>query len=363
MSDTLQNVTIPPNIWVDLYGLTGLAVGTQLTIENVGVCDVHLAVQALQPAPDHTAYNVVKRAPSVNLQNTEGDAGAWAYCQSTTGRLNVSSPAREGFAPVTRSNLHDGFGNPIGSLKGAIDVHTADVHNIPVNDYVHRHISPTTLAAAVTAGDIQMQVVDATDFVIGAYVHMGPIGNTKEPIHPQVTGQDIPGGIVTFDHPIDYDYVLGEDVSVAVVNMVTDSAGATLATPVVYRYRPHNGFVEHITRLLFSIVHTTAADDSKFGGENALPNGIAVRAYVGEQYGSFTNWKNNSDFKLDMFDVEYSDKAGGGQFGTNGRGSFNRIGVVIRLDAAAGDFVEFLVQDPLAVESLKIKMQGHVEGV
>ena len=258
--------------------------------------------------------------------------------------------------------LYDSDGNGIKSLSGAIDVHIADVHNIPVNDYVHRHTSPTTLTAAASAGDLQIQVADATGFTVGQYVHMGPIGNTKEPIHPQITAQDIPGGIVTFDHPIDFDYANGTDVTVAIIDIVTGSAGATLADPVVYTYRPHNGYVEHIERLLFSMVHDTAADDSKFGGENALPNGIVLRAYINGQYGTFTNWKSNADIKLDMFDVEYSDKAGGGKFGTNGRGSFNRIGVVIKLDSANGDFLEFLIQDPQLVNSLKIKMQGHVEG-
>lgn len=259
------------------------------------------------------------------------------------------------------SIIGDG-GGPYKTLKGAVDVHDADVHTIPVNDYVHRHISPTTLAAAVAVGDTQMQVADATGFVVGAYVHMGPITSTKEPIHPQVTVQDIPGGIVTFDRPIDFAYANGSDVSVGIVDMVTGSAGATLTAPVVYIYRPHNGFAEHIERLLFSMIHVSAADDSLFGGEAALPNGIVLRASINGQVGTFTNWKTNSDIKLDMFDVEYTDKAGPGVFGTNGRGSFNRIGVVISLDPATNDFIEFLVQDPQLVTSLKIKMQGHVEG-
>lgn len=361
MPDNLALIPVPRNGWVDLYDLSGVAVGQPITVENTGTCDIYLAVQAAQPPPDHKSFNILKRDDDIRLANTLGDTGAWAFCNNAGGLISVAE--REGFQPLLKSALHDGFGNPIGSLGGAIDVHAADVHNIPVNDYVHRHTSPTTLIAAVTAGDIQMQVADATGFVVGSYVHMGPIANTKEPIHPQVTAQDIPGGIVTFDHPVDFSYVNGEDVSVAIVNMVTGSTGVTLSAPIVYTYRPHNGFIEHIERLLFSIVHTSAADDSKFGGEAALANGIVLRAFVGGQYGTFTNWKTNSDIKLDMFDVEYSAKAGGGKFGTNGRGSFNRIGVVIRLDPDAGDFLEFLVQDPQLVESLKIKMQGHVEGL
>ncbi|MCK4758731.1 MAG: hypothetical protein KAT69_01710 [Candidatus Aminicenantes bacterium] len=362
MPDNNQNIPITTGGWVDLYTLTGITVGEPLHIKNIGVSDIFLAVQATKPDNDHKAYDVIERNDDIAVTNNSGDSGAWAFSNATKGLLSVASTADEGFWPALKVFLMDGFGNPIGSLGGAIDTHKADVHNIPVNDYVHRHVSPTTLVAAVTAGDIQIQVADATGFVVGEYVHMGPIGNTKEPIHPQVTVQDIPGGIVTLDRPIDFSYANGEDVSVAIVNMVTGSVGATLAAPVVYRYLPHNGQVEHIERLLFSMVHNTAADDSKFGGEAALANGIVLRAFINGQYGTFTNWKTNSDIKLDMFDVEYTDKAGGGDFGTNGRGSFNRIGVVIKLDPAQGDFVEFLVQDPQDILSLKIKMQGHVEG-
>ena len=359
MSDNLTHIPLPTNEWVDLYDLSGIAVGQPLVVENVGVCDIYLAVLATEPPKDHKAYNILKRDDDIRLTNTLGDLGAWAFCNTSKGLISVAE--REGFQPLLNSALHDGFGNPISSLKGAIDVHNADVHNVPVNDYVHRHTNNTTLIAAASAGDTQITVNDTTGFVVGAYVHMGPILNTREPIHPQVTIPPV-GNVVTLDHPLDFDYVNGEDVSVAIVNMVTGSTGATLAAPVVYRYLPHNGQVEHIERLLFSMVHNTSADDSKFGGEAALTNGIVLRAFIDGEYGTFTNWKVNSDIKLDMFDVEYTDKAGGGDFGTNGRGSFNRIGVVIKLDPVAGDFLEFLVQDPQLVISLKIKMQGHVEG-
>lgn len=360
MSDNLINIPLPRNEWIDLYDLSGITVGQPLVVENVGVCDIYVCVSVTQPPKDHDAYNILKRDDDIRLTNTLGDAGAWAFCNTSKGLIGIAE--REGFQPLLNSALHDGYGNPIGSLSGAINIHVADVHTIPVNDYAHRHKSPTTLVAPANMGDTQITVADATDFVVGEYVHMGPIGNTKEPIHPQVTAQDIPAGIVTLDHPLDFSYANGEDVTVAVVNMVEDSIGASLIAPVVYRYRPHNGFVEHIERLLFSMIHNTAADDSKFGGEAALLNGIVLRAFINGRYGTFTNWKTNADIKLDMYDVEYTSKSGGGDFGVNGRGSFNRIGVIIKLDPAVGDFVEFLVQDPQLILSLKIKLQGHVEG-
>lgn len=253
-------------------------------------------------------------------------------------------------------------GGPYATLDRAVNVHVADVHRIPVNDYAHRHEDATTLAAPASAGATSITVADATAFVAGVYVHMGPIGGTKEPIHPQV----VPGGVgnvVELDRPLDFAYVNGEDVSVAIVNMVTGSAAATRAAPVVYRYRPHNGNIEHITRILPAMTHTSSAADNLFGAQLALPNGLVIRAHISGQLGTFTNWKDNTDIKLDMYDVDYSPKVGGSLFGTNGRGSFNRIGVVIRLDPAQDDYIEFLIQDPQTNESLRIKVQGHVEGV
>lgn len=263
---------------------------------------------------------------------------------------------------MSHGGLVGNAGGPYATLKKAVNVHIADVHNIPVNDFAHRHESPTTLAAAANAGDTSITVTDATAFVPGVYMHMGPIGDTKEPVHPQV----VPGGIgnvVELDRPLDFAYANGEDVTVAIINMVTGTATATRALPVIYRYRPHNGDIEHITRILPAMTHTSSAADNLWGAQAELPNGLVVRARINGQLGTFTNWKTNSDMKLDMFDVDYSPKVGGSLFGTNGRGSFSRIGVVIRLDPAQEDYLEFLVQDPQTNESLRIKVQGHVEGV
>lgn len=361
MPDNIQHVLLSPNTWVDLYAETGIAVGVVINVENVGNADVNLTVLATQPAKDHDAFNVLKRPPSVNMQNSEGDLGAWAYCPNTTGKLAISSPVKNGFIPTTDVRLQDGFGNPIGSLSGAINVHNADVHNVPVNDFVHRHTDETTLTVATNIGDTQITIADATGFVVGAYVHLGPATTPIEPIHPRITV--VAGTIITLDRPLDFTHAIGDLAIVSIVNLVTDSVLATLENPIVYRYLPHAGEVEHITRLLLEIIHTAAGADDRFGSIPALVNGVVLRATVNGQTGTFTNWKDNGDIKLDMFDVNYSDKVGGGNFGTNGRGSFSRIDTVIRLDPAQNDFIEVLIQDDLeALVDFRIKMQGHDEG-
>lgn len=104
MADNLPNVPVPAGSWTDLYAATGITVGTKLRVENVGSCDVYLAVQATQPAKDHNAYNIVKRR-SDPLVNNVGDRGAWAYCNNENGLLNVSREFVEGFCPPVQQEV------------------------------------------------------------------------------------------------------------------------------------------------------------------------------------------------------------------------------------------------------------------
>lgn len=371
MPDNITNLELTPNTWTDLYVAAGAAPGVVLSVENIGDADVYLATQATKPDNDHDAYNVLKRPPSVVVQNQPGDAGAWAYCQADGGKLEISTAALEGFLPVVQSRLYDGFGNPISSLNGAIDVHHADVHQGPINDYVHRHTGlQTTLAAPASIGDTQVTVVSTAGFTASALgtpgdlIHFGPTLQFIEPVHPELT--DLPGGnVMVLDRPLDNDFAVGTPVIQSIPNMA--SAAGTLATPVVYRYFPSPGRVEHILRLILDMVHTSTGDDSLFGNIARLENGIVLRARINNVVRTFTNWKTNGDIKLDVFEVVYTSKAGGGKHSTAARGAFSDLDVAIRLDQAQGDYFEVLVQDgtllsEASFESLRIKVQGHVEG-
>ena len=88
MPDNLPNIQIPINEWVDLYALSGLPVGTAISVENVGVCDIYLAVQGTKPEKDHNAYNILKRE-GLPMRNTIGDSGAWAFCNGSNAKVNV----------------------------------------------------------------------------------------------------------------------------------------------------------------------------------------------------------------------------------------------------------------------------------
>lgn len=89
MADTLQNITIPKNTWVDLYSESGISVGTAISVQNIGVADIYLTVRPTQPPVDYDAYNVVQKENGVRLRNTSGDSGAWAFCSNNKGKVNI----------------------------------------------------------------------------------------------------------------------------------------------------------------------------------------------------------------------------------------------------------------------------------
>lgn len=87
MADTLPNVPLTANTWIDLYAESGITVGVKIAVENLGVPDVFLTEQAAQPV-DLSSYNIVKRE-GPQMQNNVGALGAWAFCPNANGRVNV----------------------------------------------------------------------------------------------------------------------------------------------------------------------------------------------------------------------------------------------------------------------------------
>jgi hypothetical protein len=357
MPDNLPLIPVEAGSWIDLYALSGITVGQPLIVENVGVADLFLAVQAAQPPTDHRSYNILKRDDDIRLTNTLGDLGAWVFCNGAGGLISVAE--LEGFQPLLNSALHDGDGNPIGSYKGALDVHQAEVHSEVVNELFNLHTGvETTIAVAVTAGDTSVEVADTTGFSVGSALEIHD-GN-RETTFPLITA--LPGAnVMALDRPLDFDYAIGDTVDEVHTDLRT-SLG-TLAAPVVHVIKPGPGQVWYINRIIIAMVHGSAGADDLFGDLAALTNGVVLRANINGQYGSFTNWKSNGDIRLDMYDVAYSDKAGGpAGFGTSGRGSFSRIGVLVRLDGDVGDFMDLLIQDDVTnLASFFINGQGYIE--
>jgi hypothetical protein len=75
MADTLPDVALPANEWVDLYAATGITVGTQINVQNVGASDFRIATSAAAPVSERGEIIEPRKFP---WQNSAGESGAWA---------------------------------------------------------------------------------------------------------------------------------------------------------------------------------------------------------------------------------------------------------------------------------------------
>ena len=264
--------------------------------------------------------------------------------------------------------LFDGEGNPISSLKGALDIHDADVHDVPVNELFHRHTGvSTTLAVASLAEAISITVTDDTGFVNGdAFQIEETIAGitTIEVTFPTIIS-GVGTNILVLDRPLDNAF--GTTATVEVVSTSMNVLG-TISAPIAFQLIPDSTQEWHVVRFLLGMVHSTAGDDSRFGDiVDGLQNGCVLRGYNGAtgKYRTFTNWKSNFDIKMDMYNLPNTDKAGAGNFGTNGRGSIrDGTGAAPKLNGVDGSYLELLIQDDLTtLIKFNLKGQGHIEGL
>lgn len=264
---------------------------------------------------------------------------------------------------IRNVNIQDGYGNPISSLNGALDVHDADVHTIPFNEYFHRHTGiSTTLSVASLANATSITVTSSTGMVVGDMLQIS--NGTIELTFPRIT--IITGNVLTLDRPLNNAYAIGTIVDVVSINM--RSVAGTLTAPISYRLTPNSNQTVHLVRYIFSMTHSTAGDLGLFGNITALTNGVTVRRYDGASgtYKTFTHWNSNADIKDDMYDLEFDTRSGGGgAYGTSGRGSIkDGTGAVPKLDGSVGDYMEILIQDDITgLVRFQIKGQGHIEGL
>lgn len=256
-------------------------------------------------------------------------------------------------------SLHDGDGNPIGSLNGAVDIHDADSHSVLINHFVHNPTGDTSvLNGSFDAGDRVIVVENSSSFTAGNHID---IRNGTKHIHHWRVIVDVTGNNITIGAPLDYDFPDGSIVNEGIANMNVDGS----VTPVVFILTPQEDQVLHLLRMLVAMEHSTVADDSLFGNIPALTNGVVVRVSHdnGTSFNTIATWHKNKDIKEDTFDVTYSDKAGGGNFGTSGRWTWKNVGNVIRLDEEEDEIFQVVIQDDLtSLVDFQIKLQGHPEG-
>lgn len=266
--------------------------------------------------------------------------------------------------PENATVLIDGSGTELASTLSdsgstVLETHEEHAHHRMWNHYFTKDTAiSSTLASPALINTKTLVLVDATGFTIGE-----PINIFSDSAHTHMYRKitNIVTNTLTLDSNIDIALPNGSTITQTSFNMAVDGS----VTPQIFTMRPAGTENIDITRLLFEIVDATAADDSKFGGiVGGITNGIHIRKNFNDTaYQTLAIWNKNQEMKEDMFNVDYTDKAGGGNHGVNGRWSLlGGTGAIINLDAFSGEFMECIVQDDLTLLiDFEMKMQGHFE--
>ncbi len=87
MADSLKNIPLNRNTWTNLYSESGISVGTQLVVQNVGQNRILLHTGAT--APNETdGFNVLP-VDSIPYINQASSSGEWARSVDASSLINV----------------------------------------------------------------------------------------------------------------------------------------------------------------------------------------------------------------------------------------------------------------------------------
>ena len=252
----------------------------------------------------------------------------------------------------TATVIQDTGGDKLSlTSSGLANIHDADHHRKMVNEYAHLHTGATS---------ISIQAGAYASFAIGDHINLTLAAGSQESDRAVITAK--PGSpVLTLDKPLDIAYAIGDLVEKVDLNLA--STTASLAAPRIYTLYPPPTETWHLIELIVTALDNLQPDDGNMFGTTAFTNGIVVRENKSGVYRTLAVWKSNQDIISDAYNVEYRQKSGGGDWGTRVQWHIrDASGAIVHLNGAAGDKIEFLVQDnPTALISILIKMQGHLE--
>jgi len=368
-TEILENATIFVNVFTDVASADdGLQVEQSSDGTNWDHCDEYTV-----PAGGGKNYSFNPYARYYRVVYTNGPVGQSVLRLQTIMKQMQSTPSShriqdsivdEDDAELTKSvitgqsDITDFFENA-KTYRGALQVDSALVHQVGILEHFKRtNGATTTLDVAASSGDTLINVVDTTGFAVGDLVILYNTTITERS-HFHITAVNA-GVSLTLDRPIDNDFDIGDHVDEIEIGM---NQTGSLAAPLSFKVQPIVSERWQITRIMTTMLDQTAMDDAKFGGITALTNGVVIRINKNGVVRTYTHWKNNSDLKDDMYDLEYSTKSPAGFFGLSARWTFTKAEFVADLDGATGDYLEVLVQDDLSgLDDFEIKAQGRLFG-
>lgn len=246
----------------------------------------------------------------------------------------------------------------------ALDVALQDQTTDVIIAYFNQVHNSTTLAVAVPDVDTNPRIIivaSATGIVIGSYIILFDPDSAR---FSTFFATAVNGVNITLDSPIDFEYPIGTNIDVAIVDMSVNGS----ITPQLFGLRglgapPGVKLTFDVTRIILSCIADSPVDLSLFADIPALTNGLLMRSRNGKIKNLF-NVKDNREIAGIMFDfaVTAATNPAQGEDGFIGRLTFggqDKIGVVIRLPI--GEDLEIWVQDNfLGITDLRIIAEGHI---
>lgn len=87
MADTLQNITIPAETWIELYAASSIAVGESIVIQNIGTTDLYYSISLTEPPRDSDSYKVFRRVDVITTRPDE--TSIWVFSPQAEGLVNA----------------------------------------------------------------------------------------------------------------------------------------------------------------------------------------------------------------------------------------------------------------------------------
>jgi len=87
MSETLLNIPITKETWLDVYVLLVIDSGVQISIQNIGCTDLYYSISLTEPPIDSDKYRILKRGEIASFPNL--DPSVWVFSPQVNGLVNV----------------------------------------------------------------------------------------------------------------------------------------------------------------------------------------------------------------------------------------------------------------------------------
>ena len=276
----------------------------------------------------------------VRLRNEDGTV----HADPIAGKLPISGEVY----------LTDSGGTPLNTTNSGLDVNIQDQHTDVLDYYLRRDVNALAFSAVQTLNSYDAVVAINPGVTVGNIIRIQEDNRLFQAMILNAAGTTL-----TLDTPLDFPFTSAATVAESSIDMNVDGS----VTPVVFSLEPNFDYEWDVVRLMFSMTHSAAGDDSKFGSLSALTRGLVLRKVNSINHTIF-NVKTNGDIRLRAYDLDYSDKAGAGLYGTSFRRTFggqSSNGVVVRLDGSASESIEIVIQDDLtSLDSFRGILQGHI---